>query len=283
MKMIKDEDGQVGIIGAILLIGVALMLLSVFVTYYVPDIVRRSEIAHLQETSESFLKIRDGVASQIQNKNVGSIYPVSLSIGKGGGSLLGIGNIAGSLSINPSTSFYINSTTYSIRANGSLVYEPAFSVLIHPQVSTYEWGGVVFRQGGRSIVKSGPIIDIRENVSSVIVNMSVVSLSSMEMTSISGTITTSVNLYMDYIMPIKFYLSGQEEIGDIILDFNTPNAKAWRDYFESLFEDIGNEFYVFDPNLNTENRMVLRIKNVELNNSNFNFAIVRVSMGVTGG
>ena len=278
MRLIRDRDGQVGIIGAILLIGVALMLLSVFVVYYVPDMVKSSEITHLKETSNSFMKIRDGVAAQILNKNEGSVCLVSFPVGKEGNNLLGIGGIGGSLRIDDSTSFYVNSTTDSIRADGSLVYEPAFSILIHPLLFTYELGGVIFSQADRSIIKLSPIIDIQENGSSVIVNMSLVSLISMETSSKSGTFTTSINLYLDHLIPVKFYMEGEDEIGDLIFEFNTPNAKVWRNYFESLLED-GSIQYILDPELNTENKMVLTLKNVELDNSNFNYAIIRVSIG----
>lgn len=271
----KDENGQVGVIGAILLIGVALILVSYFVTYQIPDMVRNNERSHTSEIVRVFSDIHEGLASQIASMRVGTIYPVSFPIGSGSGSLFGFGGVSGTLSIG-NEKFYVNSTS-SLVANSSIVYEAPFTQLI-PQVYSYEMGGVILRQGDRSLMKSDPIITVERDISKVTVNMTMVSLSTMEISSRSGTMSATINFFIDYVMPVNFGKEDQKT-GNVIFDFHTSNAEAWRRHFEDILQTVGEEFYTFDESFNTPGRFHMMLKNVDLENSTINYAIVRVSLG----
>lgn len=270
----KDEEGQVGIIGALLLIGVALILVSYVVTYQLPEMTRDAEISHLHDVERAFSDIHQSIASQIARGAVGTVYPSSFPVGRPG-SLFGLGGVTGALSIGQQV-FYVNSTS-SLVANSSIIYEPVVSQTI-PQVYSYEMGGVVRRQGDRSLMKSDPIITIDRDVSTLTLNMTMISLSTMEITSRAGTGSLTINFFIDSIGGPLFYKEGQST-GSIIFDFHTPNAGAWRKYFQELMEPVGREFYSIDNELNSPERFYMTLKNVDLENSNITYAIVRVSIG----
>jgi hypothetical protein len=271
---VKDEEGQVGIIGALLLIGVALILVSYVVTYTLPEMTRDAEKSHLHEVERSFSDIHQSIASQIASGAVGTIYPSSFPVGRQG-SLFGLGSITGTLSIGQQV-FYVNSTS-SLVANSSIVYEPVVSQTI-PQIYSYEMGGVIRSQGDRSLMKFDPIITIDRDTSTLTLNMTMISLTTMQITSRAGTGSLTINFFIDYIMPVSFYKEGQST-GSIVFDFNTPNAGAWRKYFQERMEPVGREFYSIDSELNSQNRFHMTLKNVDLENSKITYAIVRVSIG----
>lgn len=269
-----NEEAQVGIIGALLLIGVALIVVSWFVTYQLPEMRRSEEIAHLNDVFKAFSDMQQGLINYIGNEHIGAIYPISFPLGRRG-SFLGTGGITGSLTISNDV-FYVNSTS-SLSANSSLIYEPTITQTI-PQVYTYEMGGVVLRQGDRALMKIDPPITIERDVSTLTLNMTMISLTTMEISSRSGTESATVNFFIDYIMPVSFYREGQR-VGNVVFDFHTQNAGAWRKYFEEVMEPVGAEFYSFDPELNTPGRFYMTLRNVDLANSNIDYAIVRVSIG----
>ncbi len=270
----KDEGGQVGIIGALLLIGVALIVVSWFLTYQLPEMTRNEEISHLTEVFKAFADMQQGLASYIESGRTGVIYPVSFPIGRPS-AFFGIGGITGSLAMSDEN-FYVNSTS-SLSMNSSLLYEPSITQTV-PQTYSYEMGAVVLRQGDRALMKIDPPITIDRDLSTITLNMTMISLTTMDITSRVGTGYVTINFFVDYTMPVSFYGPGNR-VGDLVFDFHTPNAGAWRKYFEELMEPVGAEFYNFDRELNSPDRFYMTLKNVDLVNSNIRYAIVRVSIG----
>jgi len=108
--------------------------------------------------------------------------------------------------------------------------------------------------------------------------MTMVSLSTMEISSRSGTMSATINFFIDYVMPVNFGKEDQKT-GNVIFDFHTSNAEAWRRHFEDIMQTVGEEFYTFDESFNTPGRFHMMLKNVDLENSTINYAIVRVSLG----
>ena len=268
-----DDEAQVGIIAAILLLGVAMIVVSFFLTYYVPQMTRDSEKAHIDNVVSSFAQMHDGLAQQVLNRNMGAIFPVTMPLGSGG-AFLGMGGVSGSLSVSDQSYFYVNSTQ-SVRANGSVIYQPSLVQLI-PQTYTYELGSVVLAQGDRALIRNDPLIDIQRDQSTISMNLTMISLSTMEITSRGGTGAVTLNFYIDYVMPVEL---GDQRSGTVVFDFHTPNAVAWRRYFTEYMEPVGAEFYSLDSELNSADRFYMTLKNVDLENSNVMYAIVRVSIG----
>ena len=105
-----SENGLSEVVGFVLILGVLVLVFSLYLTYGIPAQGRENEIVHMNEVKDEFVTYKVGVDSLFNNNKVGTTLSNSFTLGTGGGYTQGMMSFmpvmsplssGGTLAINP--------------------------------------------------------------------------------------------------------------------------------------------------------------------------------------
>jgi hypothetical protein len=240
MKMIRRkmdffqsrDDAVVGVVIAILLVGLVLAVIFIIETVYMPTWMAQREAEHMEEVADKFTLLKFAIDTQSANEQE---VPISTSIPLGSKELpfLSSSRAFGFLKIEPD-SFVVkisNSTSTSSYILGGIRYSSRNSYFLD-QSFIYEAGGVITDQFEGNVIAIKPYFDVDKNtevnISFYVVNVSVV----------GGK--TSVSGYGTYPIQTKFLRSQINVTYDVqAVTLNTTYKDAWWLFINSTLKEAG--------------------------------------------
>lgn len=234
------DSAVVGVVTAVLLIGLIVAVVSLVQTIYVPKIMEQREAEHMDKVSEQFTyltSVIDGQAAD-QSKNL----PVATSI------TLGSKELPYMLSIKAFGTLEILDSSRKIEitvANGS-VYSYPIGVITYSSINgyfldqsyTYEAGAMIVSQSQGNLMMVRPNVFITYDQTQNILNLSlnIVNISSIGQKTIASGFGT-------YPIQTEFY---QVAYNDTFTDvrnvtITTPLSNAWFVFMDSMLQTRFNE------------------------------------------
>ncbi len=236
---IKDESGVVGIVTAILIIGLIVTVFAIIQTVYVPQWMEEIEMEHMNEVAGQFAELKYATDLQLFSQspsNQSITTPITLGSDKipfllserSYGSLeivenicsVNIVNITGSSEV----SFDVNGIEYRSRNNHYV-----------DQTFRYETGAVIISQVQGSFLSTMPFFSVSASESQINMTLTVVNI-----TGVGGK--TTANGYSLVSIATKFMDTNNtvetvENVTEILIETEYPTA--WKSYFNQTLQTEG--------------------------------------------
>ncbi|MFE3845745.1 hypothetical protein ACFL1L_02655 [Thermoplasmatota archaeon] len=234
-KITKSDEAVVGIIVAVLLIGLMLIVVSILQTVFIPNWMKQVEAEHMDEVSEQFAQLKFAIDLQTV-LNVSNL-PIStpVTIGNKGFPILNSGQSFGDLTINEdATIFTIDNTSTPLIELGTIQYS-SNNFYFLDQTYTYESGGIIITQDEGSIMTIKPSITMELDESNdLLINLTLINIS------ITGN-KYSASGFGTY--PIRVEYNGiqiSENISEFVTYINVSSSypDAWYLFFRSPLNNI---------------------------------------------
>ena len=234
-KIINAEHAVVGVVTAVLLIGLIVAVVSLVQTVYIPKIMEQREAEHMDKVSEQFTyltSVIDGQAAD-QSQNL----PVATSITLGSKELPYMMSIKafGTIEILDSARqidiTVANGTTYSYQV-GVLSYSSINGYFLD-QTYTYEAGAMIVSQsqGNLMMVRPNFFMNHDQIKNTLNISFTVINISSVGQKTIASGFGT-------YPIQTEFHKVAHNmtftDVSDITI--TTPLSNAWFVYLESLLQ-----------------------------------------------
>ena len=238
----NTDEATVGVVVAVLMVGLILLVISLVQTFYVPRWMEQREAEHMDEVLNQFSLLKFAIDMQILTEQD---TPVSTPINLGNKKLpflkssgsFGFLGISSNLGINITTT-YDDSTQISI---GRITYSSE-NVYFLDQSFIYEVGAVITSQSEGNVMSMMPSFDVMYSDPVVKLTLDAVNILGIgEKISVSG--------YGVYPIQTKFSNANITDITDvqnIILDTNYQNA--WSMFINSSLSgkglNRGSDFWI---------------------------------------
>ena len=272
----KSNDAVVGMISAILLIGLLIMVLS-FVNYsYVPRWVENEESSHMEMVSNQFAQLK--YALDIQSLiNDNTALTTSIKLSRDEIPFLDPYRNFGSITVKPdrctfaimdNNSNYNNFTTDSIEFSSQNLY-------FVNQDYIFEAGAIILAQSNSSVMKGQPSITVTEygkNLSITFVNI----------TGVRGkSFASGLGTYPIYtrVLSTNDQFTTIENVEKLTVFTNYP--KAWYTIFNDSLVYSGFNYSLIP--LDTSNRVIIDFDNVPTDNYNIIIKEVKISAQIAWG
>lgn len=223
MRKIKNsDDAIVGIVVAVLVIGLIMAVTVTIKTVYLPQWLEQTEAAHMEEVSNQFAQLKYALDIQSVAEQKTAISS-SITLGSKEMPIFGLGRTFGSLEIlsNSCNLIITNSTDTLNFSFGTIKYSSDNSYFVD-QSYIYEAGALILSQSTANILNGKPFLSVSNftNVSFAIV-------------SISGVDSKkSASGYGTYAVYTEFLNSKNYEVIDVTsINITTNYPNAWRTMF----------------------------------------------------
>jgi len=238
-KCSHDESGVVGIVTAILIIGLVVTVFAIIQTVYVPQWMEEIEMEHMNEVAGQFAELKYATDLQLFSQspsNQSITIPITLGSDKipfflsdrSYGSLEIVDSIC-SLSIDGDSdiSFDVNGIEYRSRNNHYV-----------DQTFRYETGAVIISQAQGSFLSTMPFFSVSASETQINMTLTVVNV-----TSIGGK--TTANGYSLVSIATKCIATNNsiepiENVTEIMIETEYPTA--WKSYFNQTLQTEGLTF-----------------------------------------
>lgn len=221
-KIIKPDEGLVGIVVTVLIIGLIIVVSGIVQSIYVPQWLEQKEADHMYVVSYQFAQFKQSldILSAIEQKNAISTY---ITLGTSEMPIFGTGRTNDYLSIlsNNCTIVVANNTNSYSFSLGSVKYSSENSYYVD-QSYIYEAGALILSQSGGSILNGKPFFSIT-NYSNVTFN--IINVSSFEGKKNAGGHGT-YSFYIEYLNSSYYTISNFTYI-----NITTNYQNAWRIFF----------------------------------------------------
>jgi hypothetical protein len=225
MRKIKNTDeAVVGIVVAILLIGLTITVISIIQTIYVPQWLEQREADHMHTVSYQFSQLKNtlDILSVVEQKNSISSY-ITLGItdipifgsGRTFDTLEILSDVCNLKVINGSDSLSFSLGTIKFSSGNSFFVDQSY---------IYEAGALILSQSSANILNGKPFFSLSNytNISLSIINIS----GADEKISVTGYGTYL--LYMEFLNSTKYTIKNVKNI-----NITTNYKNAWRLFFNS--------------------------------------------------
>jgi hypothetical protein len=239
-KLISSNDGVVGVVVAILLVGLVVAIMSMIQTVYVPAMMEEREAEHMEEVAEQFARLKATIDSQI----AGQQTQIATSITLGSKELPFFMSLRafGAIEIVPynfeiiveNTPDLVNVSTQNFIAN-SIQFSSANGYFVdHNYI--YESGAVIISQPYGDMLYIDPSFKLEfanPYTTNVVINLTLVNI-----TGVGGK--TYAAGYGTYPIQTYFYQKESSSFENIkSLTIMTEYTNSWRIYIKnSLFRNI---------------------------------------------
>ena len=163
-KIIKSNEGVVGIVVAILLIGLMVSVVSLIQMAYVPKWMEQKEAEHMDEVASQFSQLKFAVDTQASTEQLDTPIATSITLGSKEMQFLMSVRAFGHLEIlsDVFTITLINSTNTSTVNIGTIKYSSANAYFID-QSYIYEGGAIIVSQTEGNIISIKPSISVQND------------------------------------------------------------------------------------------------------------------------
>ena len=235
---LRQSDGAVvGIVTAILLVGLLVTVFSIIQTVYVPQWMEEIEANHMNQVSEQFAQMKFSTDIQLYGTNDTAPLSISSPITLGSEKIpyLLSERSSGTLSISEeSITVYISNATqsYTYILNG-IKYQSQNSYYVD-QTYIYESGALIISQEEGSFLSVSPFFTIQNQ------SIDLLSLTLVNVTSIGGK--TSASGYDTTSIRTQYYPALDQTIqltNITTIRITTQYPHAWSSYFNDTLADAG--------------------------------------------
>jgi len=231
-KLRNSNNAVVGIITAILLIGLIISVITIIQTVFVPNWMEQSESEHMDQVADQFaqLKFAIDLQSVLQERNLPVASPISL--GNREIPFLGSSRAYGDLEIVQDeciVTIQNDTTSYNYQI-GIIRYSSSNSYFID-QSFIYETGALIISQDDGNIISVNPSVSVANLTNDYNITFSIVNISAVgNKDSISG--------YGTYPIRIEFSNSNTINITNVDqLTITTEYPESWENNFNYIFGD----------------------------------------------
>ena len=223
-KFIKPDEGVVGIVVTVLVIGLIIIVTGTIQSIYVPQWLEQKEAEHMFTVSYQFAQLKQSLdlLSVVEQRNAVNTY---ITLGSPEIPIFGIGRTYDGLNIfNDGCGIAIsnNSSSYSFSL-GTIKYSSENSYFVD-QSYIYEAGALILSQSGECILNGGPFFSI-SNFSDILFN--IINISSLEGKKVAGG-------YGTYSLHTEYLDSANYTLDDIrFINITTNYKNAWREFLNS--------------------------------------------------
>ncbi len=276
----KSTEAVVGVVVAILLVGLVVALISLIQTMYVPVIMEEKEAQHMEQVGEQFASLKSSIDNQISGQHT----PVSTSITLGSKELPFFMSLRsfGTLEIIPES--YNISINYKPDPDNETTIDHTLGIIKFSSVNgyfvdhnyIYETGAVIASQSYGDMLLIRPSFEILinpEGSNQVIMNYTLVNITGIgRKTFVSG--------YSTYPIQTEFHRNFSRNYHNVKnISIETDYINSWRIYLNNSFSQIGllfNEDYVL---VEEYNRLIVRFLNTIVVDMNLNFVDIYAQIG----
>ena len=233
IKKLKNSDNAVvGIITAILLIGLLISVITIIQTVFVPNWMEQIESEHMDQVADQFaqLKFSIDLQSVLQERNLPVASPITL--GNRRIPLFSSIRSYGDLEIiqDECTVTIQNQTTSYNYPVGIIKYSSSNSYFID-QSFIYETGALIISQDEGNIISITPLISVENLTNDYNITLSIINISVIgNKDSISG--------YGTYPIRIEYFNSSTINITNLDrITISTEYPKSWGNHLNYVFRD----------------------------------------------
>jgi len=233
-RPISDEkNAVVGIVTAILIVGLLVTVFSIVQTVYVPEWMEEIEKDHLDTISAQFAELKHTIDIQLYTTSKKHI-PVTTPI------TLGSGNVPFFLSQKSSGSITINNDQFEIEIDGDNQYQFPLGTISYQSQNSYftnqryvfEAGAVILNQSEGTLLKSPPFFSVNNSVD-ITIRFTLVNITSTGgKTSTYGSSTCGI--LTNYSDEQTFTISN---VSSMII--TTPHQNPWYQYIDDECKENG--------------------------------------------
>ena len=231
----KDESAVVGIITAILIVGLFVSIFATIQTVYVPQWMEENEATHLQEVKNQFMQLKFALDIQVYNPQRNEMKlttPITL----------GSEEVPYFLSEKSYGEIKIDANTFQIEITGNdstikdslnTLYYQSQNSYYTDQRFTYETGGVILSQSEGSLLVSSPFLSISESNESFFFNWTMVNI-----TSIGGKRSTHGSSTISILTQYS-NISETNIMNASTIQINTDYPLVWKRYLNNTLSEKG--------------------------------------------
>jgi hypothetical protein len=225
-EIIRDDNGLVGIIVTILIIGLIIIVVGIVQSVYVPQWLEQKEADHMHLTSYQFAQIKQSldILSVIEQKNAISVY---LTLGTSDIPIFGSGRTYDYLNIFSDNCFIeISNETESCSFPLGIVKYSSKNSYFVDQSYIFEAGALVLSQSEENLLNGKPFLSISNytNVSFTIIN-----ISGLDGKTYAGGYGT-YSFYMEYLNSSYYTIEDFKYI-----NITTDYQNSWRIFFNDSY------------------------------------------------
>lgn len=239
-KLNKSNDAVAGVIGAIMIMGVITITITMVTAYYVPVWIEGNEASHMRQISNEFSSLKSTVDMQIQKGDRNTTMSSTITLGNEGLPFFDVAQTSGTLAINSfDNSINLRNSSGNVNFSGFGNIKITPSNRYYTQQSyVYENGALILYQPDGGVVSSSPQITIRNSTGNVTIAATLVSISGIEFT-LGGTDTVEVQtkllLSWDYT-----YTWSADAKENITLNITTEYPTVWKTWFDTELNKTEN-------------------------------------------
>jgi hypothetical protein len=240
-KFIKSDNGVVGIVVAVLLIGLIVAVVSLIQAVYVPKWMEEMEAEHMDLVVTQFTQLKSAIDTQVANEQ--PLTPIASPITLGNKELPYLMSLRayGSLEIlSKRFQITIENETYKLNESFGIIKYSSMNGYFIDQSFIYENGAFITSQREGNMLSMKPSISIEKNTSNVTITFNMVNITPVGgKTNGGGYGTTSILTEYNNTLPDRKNYSEIHNVSNIIISTSYPNA--WKLFLEwSLNENNVN-------------------------------------------
>ena len=243
-----EDSAVVGIVSAILLVGLFVTIFTIVQTVYVPQWMEQRESEHMSNTATQFMLLKFAIDTQIVSSSILSINtPITLGSDKIPYFLSdrSYGSIE-VISDTQSVSIRNSSTTFSFKL-GDIKYSSRNNYYVD-QSFIYENGAIIVSQQQGSIMISPGFFYIKKENGLLNISFTLVNITGIESKNTAyGYSTASISTKYDPTYDISKEI---KDVSKIII--STEYSRVWKKFFEKILDEAGlkenNDYTLIENN-----------------------------------
>jgi hypothetical protein len=231
------DSAVVGMVSAILVIGLLVSVISIVQVIYVPVIMEQREAEHMDKVTEQFGSLTSVIDGQAANQRKGVPIATFVTLGNKELPFLVSSKAFGTLEIvnNSCTVTIKNAAQTSIFPIGAITFTSDNAYYLD-QSYTYEAGAMIVNQsqGNLMMCLPGFFVDFNSTTKNVTISFDVVNISSVGKKTIAGGFGT-------YPIQTEFYdISINDTYANVdYITINTPHSNAWSAFINRSLKEAG--------------------------------------------
>ena len=278
----SSDEAVVGIVTAILLVGLLVIVFSLIQTVYVPQWMEEIESEHMDEVASQFSYLKFATDVQLQSSNSNLSISIPITLGSGKIPYLLSEHSYGDLDISSdSLSVTIQNDTNSYEYDLGMIQYSSRNSYFVDQIFSYEAGAVIISQHQGDFLSLSPFFSINKsqmiNISFTLVNVSSVG----SKTSASGHSISSI---------LTKYISSSDQTISIDnvtqIKINTSYPKSWKGFFNETLEDEGLDYGLSSDywiTYSEDDEWIIIHFNTSENINSLNLSIKKISAQISPG
>ncbi len=239
-KFQESDEALTSIVVTVMLIGIIMgLIIGPILTIQIPNEIKDNEARHMEKVSQSFTDLRSTVNTLIAEREIDVNAPTRVPLGTKTNNFLDVGS-TGTLSIKPYDSQVTvfdtedNQSIFAI-GKGRIEYQ-SNNIYFNDQSYIYENNGILIEQSGHSTVKTGPVLDIYEEIATgnLTLSMSVVHLAGYPDT-LGGSKSQVVQTTLTAAETNEYVWTVPE---NVTIEIETSYPESWVKYYNNFLFNV---------------------------------------------